>query len=255
MVSVAESDQSLMNLEGADRLTFGGQIALSGVTPHTERDIRLSTLAGARVQVRVPPSWEVRSVSAWTRFEHQGARLGFQRAPRGSSLLQLLVNADRVHPDTLVSMRGGTLAHYILDWGAESVAGFTLWQGPASDVFTFDHTTFDEAVDAFVRFSPRDGRRGAVLDQPRDCSLQNDEATIDCGSLVLNVVRRDANTVPPWPGAQGANVELYRMEDFGGRVLAAGSSAVAIVGRDSDNGPVTDAEIGELSHGLLLDWT
>lgn len=246
----------LLEAEGATRLTFDGRVALSVVNAHVERTLQFSTLAGARVRVEIPASWQAQSISSWTLLEHRGVKLGFQRAPRGSSLIHLLPDADRVHADSIVHMRGGTLAHYALDWGPEAVAGFTLWQGRWSDVFTFDHPTFERGLEAFRRFPPRDTSTGAVLERSGGWSATRDEVTIDCGTLVLNLIRRDEGAVPPWPGARGSQVELYRLEeDHGYRVLAASPSAVAMIGRDEGDDSVTDVELADMAHALVLDWS
>lgn len=258
MAIIEDHHQLLMQEPGAPLLTFDGKLALAGVASQTERDVWFPSLGGARVRVKVPERWDFRSISAHALFEHRRGRpMGFQRHPRGSGLMQLLGEPDRVYPDNLVSIGGGTLAHYRLDYGSEAVGGFTLWQGRWSDVFTFDHDTFEEALAAFRRFLPHETSHGAVLERPRDWKLSEESATIDCGTLVLNVYKREEGTSPPWQGAEGVHVELYRGTGDEGsdeRVLAVSPSAVAEVGRDTGHDAVTDSEVAEMAEGLDLVW-
>lgn len=261
--------RSVMDIEGVARLTFDGRVALAGVTPHPGRRVQFSTLTGALVEVSVPTGWQVSSVSTHILYNNRDARLGFQQGQRGSALFNVLADLNSVHPDTVVSMQAGTLAHYKLDRGPDAVAGFTLWQGQWSDVYTFDHEAFDQALAAFGLVAPRDTRRGAVLQPPGGWLVEKDEATVDCNDVVLDLRRREEGTVPPWSGAMGAHVELYRMDEEGGWVLAASPTAVAVISTVPQPGdtqalqsedripvpkPLEDNQIAALADGLDISW-
>jgi hypothetical protein len=246
------------------RVTFNESIYVAWPTAYEKRSIRFPSLAGASLHIEVPDGHTVHNISASALFERRDMRAGFQRHPRGSSLIQLLPDIDRVSADSLVSTGGGLLAHYSLDWGPTAVAGFTLWQGPWSDVFTFDYVTFEEALDAFSRFAPRDTEAGAVLDPPAGWSLQRDNATVDCGDIAVELEARTEATAPQWPGLQAGDVELFHQADGSDdrisdvpSVLAVSRSAVASVSWVPRPGrsPKNDAEVVEFARGLRLAWT
>lgn len=250
-----DNRRSLMDEPGALRLTFEGKLALDGVKPQAERDVRFSSLGGASVRVKLPHSWEYQGHSAHVLFEHdRESPAGFQRAPRGAGLFQLLGEHERVHPDNIVSMGDGVLAHYLLDWGSEAVSGFTLWQGRWSDVYTADYEGFEEALAAFQRFAPQDARTGAVIERPTDWRLSEDGVTVDCVALVLNMHRRDEAMLAPWEGSRGEHVEMYRVGGHDEGVLAVSPSAVALIGRGGGHEAVADDHVADIAQHLLVEW-
>jgi hypothetical protein len=265
MISAAGQYQPLMDVPGATRLTFNGRLSLTGVAPYREGDGWFPTLGGSWVRVALPVGWQVQSVSSTAEFERRewgvGVRresgTGFQRGARGSSLIYLLPDVDRVHPDSLVKMRDGLFAYYRLDWDAGTTSSFSLWQGPYSDVYAWGLSSLERALEVFTRLVARDTPAGAMIERPHGWNLTTDEMFVDCGSLVLDMRKREEGMVPLWKGAPGTHVELYRADDSDHHqyLVVVSPSAFVEVSRNTGEGPVTDSEIAEIAAALEVEWT
>lgn len=235
-----------------------GALELRGVEEAPEHAVPYRTVSGARVRIGVPPGW-TRRLSSWGLFDTPEGPLGFQQAPRGTSLFAILPQSHLVRLDRVVSVGGGVLAHYELDWGPESVSGFTVWQGPHSDVFTYDHGSFDAALRVFARCAVEDAASGARLTPPSSWTLREEELTMETGwpgaEVLLTATHRGSANPPGWAGARGrGGTQLYRMDTGGTRVLAVSDSVVADVDSVQEGTRLSGDHLAGLVGHLTLDW-
>jgi hypothetical protein len=216
------------------------------------------SVSGARVAIGVAPGWR-RRVSSWCLFDTPDGPRGFQQAPRGTSLFALLPQSHLVRLDRYVSLAGGVLAHYHLDWGPESVSGFTVWQGMHSDVFTYDFTAFDPALATFAGCGPQDAPRGARLTPPLSWNLREEEVTVETGPadnpVLISAAHRSRANPPVWAGTLGRGAQFYRLETGGQRILAVTDSAVAEIDTVAADTLLSGEHLVGLAEHLSLEWT
>jgi membrane peptidoglycan carboxypeptidase len=110
-MSDSTASLGLEDVDGIERLTFGGQLAIHPVRPYAEGEVHSRTIGGANYRVALPAGWWVQSVTAALVFDSANQVPGFQRAPRGTALLNLVPEARDVHPEAIEAGRLGRYPH------------------------------------------------------------------------------------------------------------------------------------------------
>lgn len=244
-------------LVGADtfaELTFQGQLEVAYVSPYTRGAVRPVSLGGEHIQVDLPKGVWVQSVTAALSLDGPAEMPGFQRAPRGTALFNLLGDSG-VLPEAIIGLGDGLLAHFGLDLGPEASTGFSIWQGPHSEVFSTGFETFEQALGGFAHFRPQDSIAGAVLTLPSDVDIDQERITIDCVDLLLEIHKRKDWNLPPWEGLRGNHVELYRLEaPQDEAVLIASPSAVGVLSAAHPEYSMDEVDLSVWARDLNIEW-
>lgn len=249
----SESSPAMTYEERVAMLQCEGAFELGGVASAPPRPLPYRTLSGSTVELTLPPGWQP-SVSGWALFEGGSRTLGFQHASRGTGLFNLIPQAHLMTLESVVTLRGGTLAHFRVELGQEATSGFTLWQGAHSDLFTFDHTTFDHALEAFASVGPTDSLEGVHLSVPAQLSLRRETLTVQTGKIIMTLMHSSATTPPIWEGWRGRWGSFYRLENGGERVLAVTDTGVAAIESVDHHMALSSDDLGLLTEYLAVGW-
>ena len=134
-----DSVERLPEMASADQIaavTGNGTIELAQLGPRSLPAQRRN-LNGDTVSIGLPPGFELHSVSTFMLVESQEGTYGFQSTTRGLALYSHAPEFG-LSLEGIVSMGGGSLAHYKLTDATDGDLFFTVWQGPHSDIFTSD---------------------------------------------------------------------------------------------------------------------
>ena len=241
-------------------VTGDGLIELTSLGPRSLLGDR-QNLNGDTVSIGLPPGFELYSVSTFMLVESQEGTFGFQATSRG---LALYSHAPEFGVDLkgMVSLGGGSLAHYKLTDNTNGDIYFTLWQGPHHDLFTTDYVSLDEAVGVLSGFKITDEPAGVRLEpRPgrfRDHKVIEMSATIEFGDFVVTLEKKDPSGVggPDWPGAKGEGGEFYSVHGDQPGLLFVSDTALAKIESWRPDGRQTrlDNHLGDFLSHLRIDW-